>query len=325
LESSNAGVGGGTSASIRAVTLGIAEFQRELANVQPRIANYRWMWKVLKARSRAIGGWFPHKIHKVLRRFGNPRKPNFICEYPNGLRYLGDYRDVNSMAYTLKSTDTQDPLHELRSLLEERAGAFVDIGANLGLFSAAMARSFPDRKVYAFEPVPATVRRAAATFALNNLTNVTLVGAAVGDTDSEIVFYDAPGCSEYASAIPTDQPIKVKWHEIRVPCLRLDTVAPQLGISDIALLKIDVEGYEPKVIAGAEALIRRTQPNIVYEYNDRVASKAGWTASDVALQIQRMGRYRFSQLRENGERRPFAPPQEVSGLLDIVCQSAGAG
>src|SRR5205823_11885932 len=133
------------------------------------------------------------------RRLGNRNKPYFVCSYPNGLRFLGDYRDVNSMSYALDSLNTADPLHEILSLLEDRTGAFIDVGANLGLYSAAMARAFPDRQVYAFEPVPATVRRAAATFALNSLANVVLVPAAAGDTDSEIVFYDAPGCSEYAS------------------------------------------------------------------------------------------------------------------------------
>jgi len=324
LQSPNAAASAKTVSAARAVTLRTADFQRELKNFEPQVANYQWMWKVLKSRSRAIGGWFPHKVHAVLRRFGNPRKPYFICQFSNGLKYLGDYRDVNSMSYALDAMDTEDPLHELRSLLEGRSGAFVDIGANLGLYSAAMARAFPEKSVYAFEPVPATVRRAAATFALNKLNNVTLIGAAAGDADGEIVFYDAPGCSEYASAIPSDQPINVQWKEIRVPCLRLDTLAPELGIEEIALLKIDAEGYEPKVIAGAEALIRKTLPNIVYEYNDSVAPKAGWTASDVAIQIQRMGGYRFYQLRENGERLPFNPPQELSGLLNVFCQSVPA-
>jgi FkbM family methyltransferase len=302
-------------------TLQSADFQRELQNHQPGIASYRWMWKVLKARSRAIGGWFPHKVHNLLRRLGNPRKPYFIAEYRDGLRYLGDYRDVNSMSYALDAMEVADPLHELRSLLEGRPGAFVDVGANLGLYSAAMARTFPERHVYAIEPVPATVRRAAATFALNGLTNVTLVPAAAGDTDGEIVFYDAPGCSEYASAIPTEQPINVQWKEMRVPCLRLDTLAERLDMGEVALLKIDAEGYEPKVIAGADALIRRARPNIVYEYNDSVAPAAGWTASDVAVQILAMGSYSFFQLRENGDRLPFAPPDEVRGLLNIFCRS----
>lgn len=69
--------------------LSYSDFNKTLEEFRPLIGNYRWMWPVLRARSARIGGYFPHKIHNMLRRFGNPRKPCFICEFPDGLRFLG--------------------------------------------------------------------------------------------------------------------------------------------------------------------------------------------------------------------------------------------
>jgi hypothetical protein len=49
------------------------------------------------------------------------------------------------------------------------------------------------------------------------------------------------------------------------PLRRLDGYAQEQGWANVTLLKIDTEGYDPKVIAGAEALIRRDRPVIVAE------------------------------------------------------------
>lgn len=226
------------------------------------------------------------------------------------------------MAYAMSSNKACTPVDSLTAVLGDRPGTFLDVGANMGLFTAGIARFLKGREeVLAFEPVPATARRAAATFALNNLENVRLFPAAVGDADGEIVFYDAPGCSEYASAIPTSQSIPINWTETRVPSLRLDTLMEQGSFQKVGFMKVDAEGYEPKVMAGAERMIRRDQPHIVYEYNYSVAPTAGWTASDVALQIKQWGDYKFHIMLDDGVKEEFNPPQDVGGLINIYCES----
>lgn len=303
----------------------LTKFKQTLTEMEPYVSNYQWMWKVLRARYRKNGGWFPHKVHAALRHFGNKRRPFFICEFPDGLKFLGDYRDVNSMSYALVSETPLDIASEFGTLLKSKSGDILDIGANLGLYSAALGRYVKgEGRVFAFEPIPATVRRAEATLALNQLDNVFLFQAAVGDVDEEIVFYDAPNCSEYSSAIPTKQSIPIDWTEVRVPCVRLDTLYSENLFKQVSLVKIDAEGYEPKVIAGAKGLITSQHPPLIYEYNQGVAEPAGWKATDVAKVLHEWCGYQFEILRENGDRIPFNTTDDISGLVNILCRPTPA-
>jgi FkbM family methyltransferase len=300
--------------------LGPQDFQRYLDELRPGVSNYEWMWPLLRARFKQ-NGWFPRRLHSVIKRFGNPKKPYFIGQTPDGLRFLGDYRDVNAVACATTFEYPGPFICFMMERMKQTEGAFLDVGANLGFVASYLARSMAGRdEVFAFEPIPETTRRAAATFALNDLHNVRLFPVAVGDEEGDITFYDAPGNSEWASAHPTKQPIAIRWQETKVPCLTLDALCQAGHIGRVGLLKIDVEGHEPKVVRGAAELIRREKPVIFYEYNYSVAPFAGWSASDVALMINRSAAYRFKIFEDSGRMVDFSPPEEVGGVVNIYCE-----
>jgi FkbM family methyltransferase len=135
----------------------------------------------------------------------------------------------------------------------------VDVGANVGLHCLAWSRLAP---VVALEPAPETFARLQANVAANGLQHrVSTLCTAAGDTVGDVEFFVATD-SGFSSLKDTGHaPIR---EQIEVPCTTLDALAAQLP-GPVGLLKIDVEGLERAVIAGAAELLRRDRPVLMVE------------------------------------------------------------
>jgi FkbM family methyltransferase len=126
-------------------------------------------------------------------------------------------------------------------------GVFVDVGANVGTYAMVLARHVGERgKVIAIEPHPITHARLAFNRAASGFTQVTLVAAAAGPSDGELMI-ETDGDNLGASHIVSGER---SGNAIRVPSLRLRRILGGAGVSHIDALKIDVEGYEDRVLTG---------------------------------------------------------------------------
>jgi FkbM family methyltransferase len=163
-----------------------------------------------------------------------------------------------------------DFLHFLRLL--PPGGIVLDIGANIGVMSYYLAKNYPDRKVYAFEPIPynyANLLRIKKKYELENLYTMQL---ALGDEEGEIEML-----------LPVEKSVRfhglaqVKKHidnavggEIfTCPIRKLDGLE-ELPESSMPLtgIKIDVENFEYFVLKGGEKLISKHKPLIYCELWD---------------------------------------------------------
>jgi FkbM family methyltransferase len=126
-------------------------------------------------------------------------------------------------------------------------GVFVDIGANVGTYAMVLAGHVGTRgKVIAVEPHPVAYARLSFNRAASNLEQVRLVAAAAGPSDGELLIEtdgDNLGASHVVSTTPSSSAIKV-------PSLRLERILAEAGISKVDALKIDVEGFEDRVLTG---------------------------------------------------------------------------
>ena len=137
----------------------------------------------------------------------------------------------------------------------------VDIGANIGWFTLLMARWVGPGRVIAFEPEPSFYARLRGHVEANAVENIELYPFAVGDTNGDAWCIKNPG-PYYSSAHTTsDQPTK-PCDMVKVPCLKLDT---SWTLDQLDLIKIDVDGYEMKVLRGAEQVITQYKPAIAIE------------------------------------------------------------
>ena len=128
-----------------------------------------------------------------------------------------------------------------------RDGVFVDVGANVGTYALALARHVGAQgKVIAIEPHPVTHARLKFNREASGAVQVTLVAAAAGPADGELLI-ETDGDNLGASHIVTGQPA---GNAFRVPALRLQRILTEAGVSQVDALKIDIEGFEDRVLTG---------------------------------------------------------------------------
>jgi FkbM family methyltransferase len=124
-------------------------------------------------------------------------------------------------------------------------GVFVDVGANVGTYAMVLARHVGAKgKVIAIEPHPITHARLAFNNAASGYRQVTLLAAAAAASDGELMIA-TDGDNLGASHIVTGE---AAANAIRVPALRLQRILDEAGIVSVDALKIDVEGYEDRVL-----------------------------------------------------------------------------
>ena len=140
---------------------------------------------------------------------------------------------------------------ELDYLLEAAtgAGAYIDVGANIGAIALPFAQRRPNWRVMAIEAHRGLSGVLAANVLINRLHNVEVYHAAAGAERGLVEFpalalstkvnFGALGFKSVTGATET------------VRMLTLDEIAP----ADTRLVKIDVEGFEPEVLKGASALL----------------------------------------------------------------------
>jgi FkbM family methyltransferase len=126
-------------------------------------------------------------------------------------------------------------------------GIFVDLGANVGTFAMVLARHVgPSGTVIAVEPHPVTHARLAFNRSASGLTQVRLVAAAAGPCDGELMIatdLDNLGASHVVTGEPGAG-------AIGVPSFRLQRILQDAGVGHIDALKIDIEGFEDRVLTG---------------------------------------------------------------------------
>ena len=126
-------------------------------------------------------------------------------------------------------------------------GVFVDVGANVGTYAMPLARHVgANGKVIAVEPHPITHARLAFNRDASGFTQVALVAAAAGPADGELMI-ETDGDNLGASHIVAGDRA---GNAIKVPSLRLQRILGDAGVDHVDALKIDVEGFEDRVLTG---------------------------------------------------------------------------
>ncbi|WP_259130344.1 FkbM family methyltransferase [Salinibacter ruber] len=177
-------------------------------------------------------------------------------------------------------------------------GEILDVGANLGVVSLILGQRFPDRSIHAFEPNPSTVHALRKNLEYNAVDNVFVQDAAVGEESGTVTFDADP--ENRATARRASQEAE---HARTTPCVTLDEYVEDNGIEEVALLKVDVEGYEKEVFEGAEGLLCNQRIKMVYfEVCPALAHRAGTKPEEPAFMLEEWG-YRLHRIGSGGELR----------------------
>jgi FkbM family methyltransferase len=130
-----------------------------------------------------------------------------------------------------------------------RAFVFVDIGANVGLFSLFVAATARAARILAIEPEPGNFARLAFNIAANPGLPITPLALALGETEgTAVIMLNARDRGGTRMVAVGTQPAGTQVAGVEVKCRPLIGVVTDAGLTGIDALKIDVEGAEDKVL-----------------------------------------------------------------------------
>lgn len=153
----------------------------------------------------------------------------------------------------------------LSSVMAEKDGAFVDVGANLGQTLLKVKSIDPARQYLGFEPNPTCVAYLYKLIAKNKLEACSIVPVGISDK-AGVLNLDLYGgdANPGASVIPNFRARERLAGSRAVPVLSGAELRPHLP-ARTAIVKIDVEGGELEVLLGLEAWLREAGPVILLE------------------------------------------------------------
>src|SRR6185437_1404851 len=138
-------------------------------------------------------------------------------------------------------------------------GVFLDVGANIGLHTLAVARHLADGgAVVAFEPHPTNHRLLVHNLEQNRLRHVVAENLGLAEAPATLTGTARSDGGNWSLASRGD-------HRFEVRLVRLDDYLRDQPVPRIDLMKIDVEGAEVRVLRGARKTIERFLPLIVFE------------------------------------------------------------
>jgi FkbM family methyltransferase len=176
------------------------------------------------------------------------------------------------------------------------SGTFLDIGANVGMFSMSIATNFENVNIHAFEPVPSNFNVLKQNLIVNSLEHrITANNLAVGSICSTINMC-VEGQTSHVSHTKSTNSLK----KVGINLLSIDHYCETHNINDVKLIKCDVEGFELEVLTGAEKVLHSQKPCLVVEIEDRWTDRYGYSGKDVFVFLEQLG-YVARAILYNGE------------------------
>jgi FkbM family methyltransferase len=159
--------------------------------------------------------------------------------------------DVGRLIYYLRSYESEQIEYLMQAL--RRDDICFDVGANLGYYTVLMAKAVPQGRVYAFEPDPFSRALLRLNVHLNRLENVVVNSVALGERPGTSSFFR---CTDSAFNSFRDTARRAVSSVIEVSVTTVDDFVTANALSRVDFVKVDVEGAECLVLAGAKTLLQ---------------------------------------------------------------------
>jgi FkbM family methyltransferase len=189
-----------------------------------------------------------------------------VVGFPGGMRLELDLRESIQRDFLFGLYDRYELTLVRRHL--RAGGDFVDVGAHIGMYTVAAALRRRGR-VLAFEPNPVALLQLENNIALNGCDHVVVSGRAVADSVGEALLHVPKTPDPSFSSLEAGR--FAEGEHVPVELTTLDREVEALGLRP-ALVKIDVEGAELRVLAGMERTLD-ARPVLLIEVSADSASE----------------------------------------------------
>ncbi len=191
---------------------------------------------------------------------------------------LAHRRDGLLEATSLESSGEGRVIREVLPTLFGPGAVFFDVGAHQGEYSVALRRAFPDARITAFEPNPASFLKLREN---TDSYGIVCESFALGSSNKEAMLYSyahGDAASSHATVLrevftAIHKQEEIVSHEVRLQTL--DLYCEEQEVSRIDFLKLDTEGTELEVLFGARRMLAEGRIAAVqFEFNEmNVVSK----------------------------------------------------
>jgi FkbM family methyltransferase len=174
--------------------------------------------------------------------------------------------------------------YKIAALLLRTGGAYFDVGANVGFTAFPIVAELAPAEVemHLFEANPACCRLLESTRAHHALEKMSIVNVCAADTRGTALL--TVNASDTQAARMSDQ------GQIEVDQIKLDEYVQSKAVDKIALMKLDVEGFEPRVLRGLEATISSGRVRAIFtELSDPALALVGESAAAYLTQVRGYG------------------------------------
>lgn len=220
------------------------------------------------------------------RRFG--RDWTTTIETDSGCKLAVDPANLD-LFVTIQNEGSWEPWIRRVCILAMKAGGVMfDVGANAGAISNETALACPEISIKAFEPQTELAKLVAVSAKLNGLNNIDVYSVAVGDHEGTVQLHK-PAHALHASLMTSGE---AGESVVEVPLISLDGVVESGQIPPPVFIKVDVEGGELGVLRGAESILRKHHPVVIFEANES-SERFGYDRNDLLSLFRSCGDYEF--------------------------------
>jgi FkbM family methyltransferase len=259
-----------------------------------------------------------YKLTRFVRRLQG--KGDIAEVTRRGIRWKLDLREGIDLSIYLQGQFEPSTARAYAKIIKP-GQTVLDIGANIGAHTLRLAELVGNEgTVIAFEPTEYAYRKLTTNLSLNPKLGHRVVAEQVMLGREDVKDYKT---EIYSSWTVVGQANRHPKHlgELKstsgASMLRLDSYLAHRGNPKVDFIKLDVDGYECEVLAGAESILKRDKPTICLELAPYVLEERG-ASMDQLIEILVANNYRFFNESETKEL-----PLTAHELMKLIGDGAG--
>lgn len=216
-------------------------------------------------------------------------------------------RWLSEGVYSLYKGIFEPSIDHLRFLVHPGT-SIVDVGANVGFFTLKFSKWVSDGgRVIAIEPEPANLDALNRAISRSKAANIDVIQAAAAEKEGELFLSLNP-------LNPADH--RLAEQGVPVRAITIDGLLQSRGWPTVSLIKIDVQGAEPRTLAGAQETIFRFHPAIFIEIDDEALHAAGFSATPLIDSLRSYG-YEMYALEKGTGNTPLSNDDAIFKRRDM--------
>ncbi len=251
--------------------------------------------------------FFRKRYFGFYKKLFKPRKlfqgQSTVCRFDSSLKINVDMDEwIQQHIYFFGSWDERGT--NFLKLNLNPGDVFFDVGANIGCFSLIASKIVgTEGKVHSFEPVTRVYEKLLANIQLNGLKNITAKRKAVFESSGTLELFVSSNENVGMSSIfhHDTESGQVEIAE----SISLDEYVQKEGITEIKMIKIDIEGAEIFALRGMKQILKELKPVLIIEISKDVFQNTKMEGNEVLEFMQSM-RYEIRKIYKCGHTGPVS-------------------